>query len=127
MHKNLVAGIILGTFVLWIAADIWLGPNGGPTESQLLAHWGRVSAFFPFLIGFLMGHWFYGRRNVNYSAWGYGLGLWVLLGLWDCYWWGFSTHEVLYPWFRWSGIWVTAGIPAGSYLWGQRNPDSPVT
>lgn len=124
-RKLLVSLFIVATFIIWILFDVWLGAHGGLTESMVLKEWGMYSAFFPHLIGFLSGHWFFGRKNVNYSAWGFGLGIWVLLGGWDVYW-HQTAHINVHPWFRYPGIWFLTGIPAGMYLWGQHNEDAPL-
>lgn len=127
MNNNwlLVSAFIVGTFVIWILFDIWLGANSGPTESQVLREWGKRTIFFPWLIGFLSGHWFFGMKEPYFTAWIYGIGLWGALIAWDIYWWKVRKSEPYFPWYRYPGVWFLVGLPSGMILWGQRNADSP--
>lgn len=112
------------TFFIWLLLDAWLGPAGGPTESQVLAFWGRHATAFAFLMGSLMGHWFFGRKSANYSSWFWPfIGILILTG-WDVYF--LRTYGYVEPATRWSGLWVLLGIPAGSIFWPQQDSESPV-
>lgn len=125
MPKNskLVLWFIIGTFVVWLAFDAWLGPNGGPTESQTLAYLGKVSTSVPYLIGALSGHWFFNRVRANYRIWWVGFVILGVLIAFDATWAMAGLGRV---WFRWAGIWFLVGIPCGSYFWPQDDPQSPV-
>jgi len=116
--KTLVRAFIVGTFVTWIGFDVWLSQNSGPTESMVLAEWGRVSMFFPFLIGFLCGHWFAPLKKPWPSGWMLGIPIFLALIVWDVI--TYNTVGVTDVWYRYPGLWCAIGIPAGSLLWGQR-------
>lgn len=109
--------LILGTFAVWIAWDVYLASKGAATESMTLRQWGEHCTFFPHLIGFLCGHWFFPHDHLWRSGWMWGLGVWGLLGLYDIAWaiWGNGGM----PWYRYSGLWLLVGIACGTFLWGQ--------
>lgn len=111
--ESLVKWFIAATFVIWIAFDVWLGTHGGPTESMVLRDIGLKYTSFPFLMGFLCGHWFWPRQKQFLTGWMWALP--ILLGLlaWDIFWPSDS-------WIRFPAIWLALGFPAGSFLWGQR-------
>ena len=111
--KTLVKWFIAGTFIVWIGFDVYLTQNGGPTESQVLREIGMRYTFFPFLIGFLSGHWFVTVKKPWASGWMYALP--IILGLiaWDV----FAPSDT---WLRYPGIWLCLGIPSGALLWGQK-------
>lgn len=122
-NSKLVLGFIIATFVIWLAFDAWLGPNGGPTESQVLAYLGRISVTIPWIFGVLCGHWFLNRRGAHYNwAW-YGLPLLIALLFFDAYWAMAGYGRV---WYRWGGFYLLFGLPCGSYLVPQDDPESPV-
>lgn len=123
--RLLVGAFIISTFVVWLAFDAWLGPNGGPTESQVLAYWSQHLTSFSFLMGSLFGHWFLGRRSANYSSWFYPFIGIVSLTAWDIYF--LNTHGFTEPWYRSNWIWLGLGLPAGSIFWPQQDPESPIT
>lgn len=121
--KLLVRSFIILTFVIWIAFDVWLTQHGGPTESQVLTEWAKMSTFLPFLVGFLGGHWFFTVKRPWKQGWMWALPIMIALVLFDVAWgiWGIG-----YPWFRWPGFYLGLGVPAGALLWGQQDGDSPV-
>lgn len=125
--KAITVSIILGTFVVWIGWDIILAQNGEATESMILSDWAAVSVFFPNLIGFLCGHWFFRRRNLWLSGWMWALPVWGALIASDlmCFFFADKT-TTLYHWTRFPLWYLLVGIVMGSYLWGQGDGDSPI-
>jgi len=123
-NNSLVLGFIIATFVIWLLFDAWLGHNGGPTESGMLAYFGQISTSFPWLIGALSGHWFFNRKTVNYKLAYYALIPFVGLIAWDL-WWG-HAHPGLRVWYRYAGVWFLVGIPCGSYLLPQGDGGAPI-
>jgi len=121
-NRLLVAGFIITTFVLWLVFDAWLGPNGGPTESQVLAFWVRHLTSFSFLMGALCGHWFLGRKSAQYALWPWPFGAILLLTLWDIY---FIRHfGYVEPAYRSPWIWFLGALPVGSIFWPQQDSEA---
>ena len=120
-----VGAFIIWTFITWLALDAWLGPNGFPTESQMIAYWARHFTFWAFLLGSLNGHWFLGRRSANYSSWLWPFVAILLLLGWD---WAFHHFRGWdsEPYYRSPFIWFFLGLPVGSYFWPQQDPQSPI-
>lgn len=123
-NYRLVSWFIIGTFITWLVFDAWLGPHGGPTESQVLQYWAKRYTAVAWLIGALLGHWCFGTKIAHYTLWPFGFS--VLFGLvgWDVNW-HHAARAEFYPWFRWPVIWCFVGLLCGMYFWPQRNPDSP--
>lgn len=118
----ITTGIIAGTFVGWIAWDVYVATHHAKTESQLLMEWASKSVVLPHLVGFLCGHWFFPRRNMWTSGWMWGLVIWGVLGVWDVVYYLYPTP--LQTILRFPLWWVLIGIPTGSYFWGQRDGNS---
>lgn len=119
---NITELVIIATFVLLIAYDVIAGKINQPTESMVLREWGWRWNTVPFLAGFLIGHWFFPRREVDVSGW-----MWVLpilggLIVFDILWGRFGRNSR--PWFRFPGWYVLLGIPVGMFLWGQASVES---
>lgn len=110
--KSLVKWFIAGNFVVWILFDVWLAVNGGPTESMVLREIGLRYTFFPFLLGFIAGHWWWPREKPWANGWMWALPFLAALIAWDIFW--PSDH-----WTRFPAIWAAIGFPTGSFLWGQ--------
>jgi hypothetical protein len=123
-NRLLITIFIILTFAIWISLDVWLNANGGPTESQVLRDWGMAMTFFPHLVGFLMGHWFFPRRTTLSFGWMIAIPIWAVLISWDI-WWDIH-HPGVTPWYRFPGIWAMIGAVCGSILWGQPNSQSPL-
>lgn len=122
--NTLTVCIIIGTFIAWIAWDVYVSKHGGSTESQILQSWSIHSTWFPFLIGMLIGHWFIGQRVIIESAWMLGLIAWFPLIGWDIYWAAANKPRV---WYRWAPIYVVLGAVMGALVWGQNDGGSPVS
>jgi len=112
--RNLVKWFIGGTFVVWIGFDVWLTQNGGPTESQVLRDLSYQFNILPFVVGFLLSHWFMPKRNIWKSGWMMAVPIMVLIGVLDFI---YGSRSDL--WFRYPGIWACLGVPAGYFLWPQ--------
>jgi peptidoglycan/LPS O-acetylase OafA/YrhL len=123
-NKFLIAFLIIGTVFIWLVVDAWVGSNGGPTESQVIAYWGRHLTFWSFLIGALCGHWFFGRRSADYALWFWPFIAIGLLLAWDI--WFIRTHGWIEVGYRSPWICFAVGLPAGSLFWPQRDPESIV-
>lgn len=122
-NKFLIAFLIIGTIIEWLIVDLWVGPNGGPTESSVVGYWGTHLTFWSFTIGSLIGHWFFERKVVVYTRWIYPFIVIGALLLWDIYF--IHTHgwgvEGSYrsPW-----IWFPIGMVMGMFFWPQRDENS---
>lgn len=121
--RYLTDSLIVATFTVWIWWDVYLAKNGGPTESMIVRDWGKVSTFFPHLMGFLIGHWFFPRQSQWQSGWMWGLCFWGVLIAWDVAW---NLWVGTYPWYRYEGFWVLVGIVSGTLFWCQTDGRSPI-
>lgn len=119
-----VKWFILSTLALWLVFDAWLGPHGGPTESQVLQYWAKRYVSVAWLIGALVGHWCFGLQTAHYKLWPIGFLVLAALVGWDVAW-NVNPVEPFHPWFRWPALWAIAGIACGLLFWPQRNPDAP--
>lgn len=115
--------VIVGTIVLLLGYDAIVGLIKQPTESQVLRDWGWRWNTLPFCAGFLLGHWFFPRVAVSFTAWGYAIPILLILLVWDIAWWQIKGDER--AWYRWPGWYALLGIPAGVFLWGQASPGAP--
>ncbi|HMX99889.1 MAG TPA: hypothetical protein PK473_03195 [Nitrosomonas sp.] len=125
MNINLSKGaiIIILTFIILIALDIYLVVIDQPTLSMELKWFAKKNTWFAYLMGFLAGHWFFSTKSVLRLGWIVALSFMALLGVWDL------IHYLKgweFQWYRWAGIWFLVGIGAGTFLWGQRDGDSPI-
>lgn len=118
--KQITTTLIVSTFAIWIAWDVYLARNGGPTESMIMRDAGKVSTFVPHLFGFLIGHWFFPRQSQWQFGWMWGIAFWVVLLAWDLWWPGGRV------WYRYEGIWVLIGVACGTLFWGQIDKWSPI-
>ena len=113
--------VIALTIICWIIYDVIAGPSGQPTESQQIREWGWQWTVFSFTIGFIVGHWLFPRREVDVSGWMWIIPIWVCLLTFDIVWLKLGLPRI---WFRYPGLYVLAGIPAGMYIWGQASIES---
>lgn len=125
MNRTLVEWFIRGTIIVWLLFDAWLGPHGGPTESQVLQYWGKSYCSFAWIMGALGGHWFLGTKVVNYDIWMCGFLVLGALLAWDFLWWRTPPSVVFAP-IRSPFIWYFVGLVCGLIFWPQRNVDSPL-
>ena len=51
--------IILATIALWLIYDIYLFTNDKETLSAYIRRWSNHMMAIVFIVGFLMGHWFW--------------------------------------------------------------------
>lgn len=51
--------IIIASALIWIGWDIYLYANDKETISDKMTKWGARMMGMVFLIGFIMGHWFW--------------------------------------------------------------------
>lgn len=115
--------LIGGTFVVWIAWDVYVALNGAATESMILRDGAKRWNILPFIVGFLGAHWFLPKKKPSISGWMWALP--IMTGL-------FVTDFIFFfggygnPWWRYPGLWFALGIPAGFYLWPQGDGDSPL-
>lgn len=127
--RNLTGWLCSGIFLLCLVLDAFLPGWGYATESQWLRdtawHFNAVAGTG----GFLIGHWFFNRYSVSFSAWGFGLAfllgelavdLVVLVWFPDL----LDVHQNA-RWWRYPGWHALAGIPVGMFLWGQPYDKSP--
>jgi hypothetical protein len=121
---NLTKVILLIVIFGLLIYDGFVGLLGQPTESQVLRDWGHVSVCLPFVAGFLLGHWFLPRRNPSGSAWGNAAVILIVLGAWDLYW--LISGRTDCPFYRYPGFYALAGIPCGTFLWGQSDGSAPL-
>lgn len=115
--KGITIGIMAASVVLWLAWDAFLGSKGLETESKLIEAAAHVSVAFPFVVGFWMGHLFANRSLVVTSSWVRGLPFFATLVIFDLVWYFVTKSQM--TWFRYPALWLIAGIPIGSILWGQ--------
>jgi hypothetical protein len=115
--------IVAGTFAAWIGLDVWLAKTGRPTESMAIAAAGQRTTIFPFVIGLLLGHWFFNQRSIIHSAWGFGIPAMVSLGIWDIIWNAMGKPRV---WYRYAPIWLVMGVITGALVWAQQDGGSPL-
>jgi hypothetical protein len=120
---SITGWVIIATIVLLLVYDGIVGLLKQPTESQVLREWGWKFNTLPFCAGFLLGHWFFPRVSVSFTAWGYAIPLLVGLLAWDIAWGHYASNRR--AWFRWPGWYALLGIPAGVFLWGQVSGEAP--
>lgn len=115
--------LLLAIAIVMIVYDPIAAKCDLPTESRVIMDWGWRFNAVPFLLGVLMGHWFFPRQNGSGFGWMIALPFWSALWGWDIaygHFWGSRR------WFRYPGIFVLLGMPVGMYLWGQVSPGSPI-
>lgn len=118
---NLTKIVLLSAIFGLLIYDAFVGTLGVPTESQVLRDWALQSVTLPFTAGFLLGHWFFPRKEVDYSAWVFAAIFLLAFGAWDIYWF-YNNLPGTMPnvWYRYPGWYALLGVPVGTYLWGQR-------
>ncbi len=115
--------IIAGTFVVWIVWDVVLTQNNEWTLSKELTTFAKAHTVFPYLIGFICGHWFLSSKTPWKSGWMWAIPTFLGLILWD------YLHvklELTENIFRFPGLMLLFGLLAGATLWGQADKDSPL-
>lgn len=58
-NTTITTWLILGTVLVWIGWDVYLFLNDKTTISDKITKFGKHVTGVIFLIGFLMGHWFW--------------------------------------------------------------------
>lgn len=114
---NFTEWFVVGTGIIWLAYDVYVVKVGKSTESQVIRDWGQRWTYFPFVGGFLCGHWWFNDLCVGPSGWMFALPMIVALAIWDI-----AVHVKGLPtkvWYRYPGLWIGLGIPVGAFLWGQ--------
>ena len=108
--------IIIATFVIWIAWDVYLGARGIKTESMWLAEWSRRWSIIPFFLGALVAHWCNQSSTPNYELWPWLVVSLSVVLFYDVskFWWEPPVF-MKYP-----GLWLIVGIPTGSLFFPQR-------
>lgn len=119
--KLFVAGII----AISLGYDIFAAMKGYATESMVLRDWARDWTALPYMAGFLSGHWFGPRQQVDVSQWWIALAILIALLAIDVVW-NVKFNSIPIPAWRYSLIYFMAGIPIGMYLWGQPGSWAPL-
>lgn len=121
--NSITAALIIGTIVIWLVWDAFLGWAGAMTESRMLTNWSYLTISLPWAIGALCGHWWgYWRGKPSpYIAWRTWtfFSFFAAIIIWDLVNWQWGSPEFLHE-VRYAGYWPIIGFPMGKYLWGQR-------
>lgn len=109
--------VVWAVTAVLLGYDVLAGKLGQPTESMVLRDWTRDWTVLPFIAGFLAGHWFGPRQSVDVSGWMWSLPALAILLASDLVW-NLKFAQSTPPWWRYSLLYVLAGIPVGMYVWG---------
>lgn len=106
--------VIVVVFIAVLTTTVVAAMTKTETVSQTLLRWSRMHSWFAYLMGALMGHWFFpGAPGI--AVWPWLLVPMAVFGALD-------VVNAFYPfpgWLRYPGIYVLVGIPAGAFLWVQ--------
>jgi hypothetical protein len=107
-----VEWVIAVVFLLILGLTVTAHKSGLRSVSTVLLDWGRTANSFAFVMGALVGHWFFpGITTIAY--WPFLLIPILLLGALDI-----VNQFAPFPlWVRWPGIYVLLGIALGALLW----------
>lgn len=132
-HRDLLnkitSALIIGTIVIWLLWDGFVGWSGAQTESRQLTNWSQWVLSLPYAIASLLGHWWWPWRGekspyiskraiINFAVLGFLVG-------WDVENWLVGTPDWLI-FARRPEYWVAIGYPMGHLCWGQRSTE-PLT
>jgi hypothetical protein len=116
--QNWTIGIMAGTVVALIAWDVIVAKEGSSTESQLLKNFAWQYSVIPYILGILIGHWFFNHEGSwNQSLWPVAFGSIGIVLTWDL----LKPHNNSKGIERYPGIWFAVGVPMGAVFWGQRH------
>ena len=58
-NTTLTTWLIIGSAFIWLGYDVYLYVPNKPTISDKMTKWGKHMMAIVFLLGFIMGHWFW--------------------------------------------------------------------
>ncbi len=125
LRDKITVGLLVGTAIVWIGWDVFVGQTGAQTESQIIAQWVRSANSLALFLGALVAHWavqWFFKSPPHYAWWPIVLGILGLVVVWDV----LCGTGVLHPpgWTRYPGLWLVLGLPVGYFFWPQRYPRS---
>lgn len=107
---NLTGYLLIAVSVVLLVYDGVCPHYGLPTESQVIRDTAWAWNVLPFIIGTIVGHWFFpGFGITKSSAFGNLIPFWFFVLVMDFVFNGHGYHK--YP-----GIWLLAGMPLGALV-----------
>ncbi len=131
--RRVTVVLIVGSGLVWLGWDVFVGAAHFETESQVIAQWVRAANSLAFFLGAWVAHLAWHNRNPHYDWWPYAVACLLAAIVWDALtttWHvkGAAVQLIHVPtWMRHPGLWLLLGLPAGHWLWPQREKEEEPT